>query len=184
MEITARVYHHRTSDLQKFRDKKTNVFGLDPQACLLNTCALLIMLVALLPLLFASSILATPLARQNTRQYNIYNKCPTAIDLYISGTNHGTIPTGGSVSRTLGTSAGYFFTDANGGSKNINRAIYAGFYEVNSDVSLTIDSEVDDSSGLLLHRFGPRACQYRSASEAQESYCCMFLHMHRCILLA
>lgn len=96
---------------------------------LLNTCALLIMLVALLPLLFASSILATPLARQNTRQYNIYNKCPTAIDLYISGTNHGTIPTGGSVSRTLGTSAGYFFTDANGGSKNINRAIYAGFYE-------------------------------------------------------
>ena len=88
------------------------------------------MLAALLPLILASSILATPLVRQNTCQYNIYNKCPTAIDLYIAGTNQGTIPTNGNISRTLGTGAGYFFTDANGGSKNAERTIYAGFYEV------------------------------------------------------
>jgi hypothetical protein len=84
----------------------------------------------LLPLLLASTILATPLARQATRQYTIFNKCPSPITLYIGGTNNGIIPTNGNVTKTLPTSAGYFFTDANGGSQNANRSIYAGFYNV------------------------------------------------------
>jgi|SRR6266498_2318001 len=88
------------------------------------------MFAAFLPLVFASTILATPLARQNMRQYTVYNKCPTPIDLYIGGTKQGTIPTDGSIVKTLGTGAGYFFTDANGGSQNGNGTIRAGFYNV------------------------------------------------------
>jgi len=85
-------------------------------------------LAALLPLILASTILATPFARQiHTRRYNIYNKCPTAINLYIGGTNYGTLSTNGNSSETLSTSAGFFFTDANGGSQNAKRTIYAGF---------------------------------------------------------
>jgi len=81
------------------------------------------------PLILASTIFATPLQRQNTRQYTVYNKCPTPIDLYIGGAKQGTIPTGGNVVKTLGTGAGYFFTDANG-SQNANGTIHAGFYDV------------------------------------------------------
>ena len=64
------------------------------------------------------------------RQYTVYNQCPTPIDLYIAGSNQGTIPTGGSVVKTLGTGAGYFFTNANGGSENSTGTIRAGFYDV------------------------------------------------------
>ena len=125
------IYGHTVlrKDLSNHWDKRTNAFCRESLPAE-HFPSLNMLTVLLLPLILASSISATPFARQNTRQYNIYNKCPTAIDLYIAGTNQGTILTNGSVSRTLGTGAGYFFTDANGGSKNANRTIYAGFYEV------------------------------------------------------
>jgi len=81
----------------------------------------------LLPLIIASSILATPLARQSTRQYTVYNKCPMAIDLYIDGANHGVIPLNGNVTKSLG-SPGYFYTDANDGNQNAQGTIRAGFH--------------------------------------------------------
>jgi hypothetical protein len=84
----------------------------------------------LLPLILASSILATPLARQNTRQYTVYNKCPIAIDLYIGGTKHDVIPINGNVTKSLGPGAGYFYTDANDGNQNTQGTIRAGFYNV------------------------------------------------------
>ena len=111
------------------------------------------------------------------RQYTVYNRCPTPIDLYIGGTKQGTIPTDGNVVKTLGTGAGYFFTDANGGSQNANGTIHAGFYDVSPN-SFTMYSEMDDSSGLLLHHFGPKPCQHWSASEAHKSQSalCDFSH--------
>jgi len=86
---------------------------------------------ALLSLVLASIILATPLAGQNTRQYHIYNKCPTPINLYIGGeVKDSTIPLNGSVVKTLGTDPGFFYTDANGGSPNAVGTVRAGFYNV------------------------------------------------------
>ena len=113
--------------------KKPNEFRRDP--CLLASSpeqldSLLDMFIAFLPLVLASTSFATLLPRQNTRQYTVYNKCPMPIDLYISGAKEGTIPTGGNVVKTLGTGAGYFFTDANGGSQNAYGTIHAGFYDV------------------------------------------------------
>ena len=84
-----------------------------------------------LPLVLASTVLASSLiARQPTRQYTIYNKCPTSIDLYIGGVQENTIPTNGNVVKTLSTDAGFFYTDANGGSPTAEGTIRAGFYEV------------------------------------------------------
>jgi len=89
------------------------------------------MLSVLLPLVLASATLATPLARQNTRQYTIYNKCPTPINLYIAGVKggamDGTIPTNGSVVKSPGTGTTFFFTDANGGKLTGEGTIRAGF---------------------------------------------------------
>jgi len=96
------------------------------------------MFAVLVPLVLASTILASPLARQNTRQYTVYNKCPTPIDLYIGGTKQGTIPTDGSIVKTLGTGSGYFFTDANGGSQNALGTIHAGFYDVSTNSFINI----------------------------------------------
>jgi len=86
----------------------------------------------LLQLIFASAILATPLARQSDpqRNYTIYNKCPSNITLYIAGTSYGQIMTNGSLTKQLSTSAGYFSTDANGGSRNGQGSIRAGFNTV------------------------------------------------------
>jgi hypothetical protein len=79
-------------------------------------------------LLLATAVLATPLARQvATRQYTVYNKCPSAIDLYIGGVKDSSIPTNGNVVKTLGVGAGFFYTDANGGSPNAVGTIRAGF---------------------------------------------------------
>jgi len=88
------------------------------------------MFAILLPLVLASTILATPLARDNVQQYTVYNKCPTPIDLYIGGEKQGTIPKNGNVVKTFTTSPGYFYTDANGGGRNAKRTIHAGFYDV------------------------------------------------------
>ena len=88
----------------------------------------------LLPLLLAIPLLghAKPVARQNTRQYTVYNKCPTSIDLYIGGVKDSTIPQNGNVVKTLSTGAAFFYTDANGGSPTAEGTVRAGFY---SDVS-------------------------------------------------
>lgn len=80
------------------------------------------------------------MAKQNTRHYTVYNKCPTAINLYINGTTQGAIPTNGNVVKTLSTGAGYFFTDAYGGGQNGNEAMRAGFYDVSLNL-FTMDSE-------------------------------------------
>ena len=90
----------------------------------------------LLQLLLAVPLLGhtvqKPLAEQNAglRQYTIYNKCPTPIDLYIAGMKYNTIPKNGNVVKTLSTGAGYFYTDANGGSPNTALGtIRAGFLD-------------------------------------------------------
>ena len=96
-----------------------------------------------LQLIFASAILATPLARRSDpqRNYIIYNKCPTPITLYIAGTSYGLIPTNGSLTKELSTSAGYFFTDANGGSQNGKGSTRAGFYTVSWNLVVSVYHE-------------------------------------------
>ena len=91
----------------------------------------------LAPLVLAYIALGTPVARQTTREYTVYNHCPTSIDLYIGGAKQGTIPTGGNVVKTLGTDAGFFYTDANGGDSTAVGTIRAGFYEVGFEYLLS-----------------------------------------------
>ncbi|KAF8962504.1 G-X-X-X-Q-X-W domain-containing protein [Flammula alnicola] len=88
------------------------------------------------PLLYSLLLLATPLLaspltlRQTTRQYIIYNKCPTAVNLYIGGVLDSSIPQGGNVTKFLGLNAGFFYTDANGGDgPTAVGTTRAGFYE-------------------------------------------------------
>ena len=92
------------------------------------------MLSILLQLLLAMPLMAIqkPMAAQGARQYTVYNKCPTSIDLYIGGVKDSTIPQNGNVVKTLSTGAGFFYTDANGGSPTAEGTIRAGFY---NDVS-------------------------------------------------
>jgi hypothetical protein len=80
--------------------------------------------------LFATPLVAASLLpRQTTptRQYVVTNRCPTAVNLYIGGTLDSNIPQNGSVTKTLGTSAGFFYTDANLGSPTAEGAAKAGF---------------------------------------------------------
>ncbi|KAF8999270.1 ricin B lectin domain-containing protein [Cyathus striatus] len=51
--------------------------------------------------------------------YIVYNSCPTSINLYIGGLN-------GNTTKFLGSTAGFFYTDANGGNSN-GAATRAGF---------------------------------------------------------
>ena len=59
------------------------------------------------------------------------NKCPTSINLYIAGNLDSTLATGASVVKSLGIDAGFFYTDANGGSAS-GAATRAGFYDDNN----------------------------------------------------
>jgi hypothetical protein len=60
-------------------------------------------------------------------QYIIYNECPDSIDLYIAGSNEGSIVQGGNVTKFLPALAGFFYTDANGGQADGFRTVRAGF---------------------------------------------------------
>ena len=64
-------------------------------------------------------------------QYTVVNKCPTSINLYIAGKLDRNLATGASVTKSLGIDAGFFYTDANGGSTN-GAATRAGFYDDNN----------------------------------------------------
>ncbi|KAJ3507120.1 hypothetical protein NLJ89_g6487 [Agrocybe chaxingu] len=88
------------------------------------------MLSSLLSLLFAVPLLAFPLVpRQlSTRQYIIYNKCPSAVNLYIAGNFEGSLPSQGNTTRFLSLGAGFFYTDANGGNANGEGTSRAGFF--------------------------------------------------------
>ena len=88
----------------------------------------------------SSYLLAIPFfsPRPNTRQYNIFNKCPTAIDLYIGGVLDGNIASAGNVTRFLNTDAGFFYTDANGGKPDGTGTTRAGFFG-NVSISLTFE---------------------------------------------
>jgi hypothetical protein len=67
---------------------------------------------------------------QANRYYNIRNKCPTDITLYINGVSQGTLAaSGGFVQESFANDFdGFIFTDANGGNKNGSGATRAGFY--------------------------------------------------------
>ena len=79
-----------------------------------------------------------PIAGQTLRAYTVYNKCPTSIDLYIGGVKDSTIPKGGNVVKFLDAGgAGFFYTNANGGSPTAEDTIRAGFLGVSNFVNLT-----------------------------------------------
>ncbi|KAF8960459.1 G-X-X-X-Q-X-W domain-containing protein [Flammula alnicola] len=63
-----------------------------------------------------------------TRQYIVFNKCPSSINLYIGGVLDSNIPSGGNVTKFLGLGAGFFYTDANGGNANGIGTTRAGFF--------------------------------------------------------
>lgn len=79
----------------------------------------------------ASSILASPMVRrQSTRPFYIANKCPTSVNLYIGGVLSGTIGKGKSVTKTLPTDSGFFYTDVNAGTPTAEGTSRAGFLGV------------------------------------------------------
>jgi hypothetical protein len=92
--------------------------------------SVLLQLLLAMPLTLGQAI-QKPVAAQDTRQYTVYNKCPTPIDLYIAGVKDSTIPKGGYLVKFLGTGAGFFYTDANGGGPargSVRAAFYEDFY--------------------------------------------------------
>ena len=101
-------------------------------------------------LLVASAVLA-----QNTTTYVVHNNCPAPVNLYIAGELQGTIPWGGSITKQLGVDAGFFYTDANGGSKN-GSATKAGFFGEVRTMSIQEDAHRShlSSVGILLHGQG------------------------------
>ncbi|KAF9529141.1 G-X-X-X-Q-X-W domain-containing protein [Crepidotus variabilis] len=66
-------------------------------------------------------------ASQAQRQYTIVNKCPSSIDLYIAGAKDSTLAQGATATKSLSVDAGFFYTNANGGSTD-GQATRAGFY--------------------------------------------------------
>lgn len=65
------------------------------------------------------------------RQYTVKNNCPSAVDLYIGGSKDSTLAKGATVVKSLGVNAGFFYTNANGGTTD-GQATRAGFYGDNS----------------------------------------------------
>jgi hypothetical protein len=79
---------------------------------------------------FSSFLFAIPIfsPHTNLREYNIFNNCPSDINLYIGGVLEGNIPRAENVTRFLSTGAGLFYTDANGGNANGAGTMRAGFF--------------------------------------------------------
>jgi len=61
------------------------------------------------------------------RNYTVTNKCPTSVNLYIGGILDSTLATGVSTTKNLGVGAGFFYSDANGGSAS-GPGTRAGFF--------------------------------------------------------
>lgn len=73
-------------------------------------------------------------AQQGTRQYTVVNNCPTSADLYIAGNFENTLAAGASVTKTLGTNAGFFYFFVNGATAIGTRAAFYG------DVTVSVTS--------------------------------------------
>ncbi|RXW19505.1 hypothetical protein EST38_g6362 [Candolleomyces aberdarensis] len=75
-------------------------------------------------------LLANPIAEKRQipfRQYRIWNECPDSINLYIGGQFDTAIASGGNTTKFLAESAGFFYTDANGGNANGAGTTKVGF---------------------------------------------------------
>jgi hypothetical protein len=79
----------------------------------------------LLSLFFLQTIVV-----QAMRQYNVLNKCPSAITLYINGTSQRSLSANGGFIQNIfdNNFEGFIYTDANGGNQNGTRTTRAGFY--------------------------------------------------------
>jgi len=90
-------------------------------------------------LLSSASVLALTLVvnAQSTVQYTVLNKCTGPVDLYIAESFDRTLAPGASSVHSLGASAGFFYTNANGGVANSQSNSRAGFVSGDnvSDVS-------------------------------------------------
>jgi hypothetical protein len=95
--------------------------------------------------LFAIPIFYPPL---HTKQYNIFNNCPTDIDLYIGGVLDGNIARGGNVTRFPDTGATLFYTDANGGNANGAGTTRAGFF--GNDLYYMVKDTAHINTGLQI----------------------------------
>ncbi|KAF9048752.1 G-X-X-X-Q-X-W domain-containing protein [Panaeolus papilionaceus] len=102
------------------------------------------MLTSFVTLTLASLALSSPLTPRQTgsdgrptRQYFVRNNCPSNINLYIAGTFDSNIARGATVTKTLSDNAGFFYTDANGGSPTtpgtVRTAFSANFYYLVKD---------------------------------------------------
>jgi len=114
---------------------------------------------------------AVHVAAQGSRQYTIQNSCPTEINLYIGGQYQQVIPSGSSISRTLGVNAGFFYTDANGGNSD-GFATRAGFYGDNNSSYYYIVKDVTAfNTGLSITPNYPPSGGYCQVASCNDREC-------------
>jgi len=122
---------------------------------------------------FPSFLFAIPLFSPPpyTKQYNIFNNCPSDINLYVGGVLDGNIASGGNVTRFLDTGEALFYTDANGGNANGAGTTRAGFFGNVGIHQLEFSLRPSDiSSGLVLHGQRHGAYQHGPADKACRSF--------------
>ena len=76
----------------------------------------------------SASVIEKRQAAPGLTQYIVNNRCPAAINLFISGQYDSTITQGGNTTKFLSGNPGLFYTDANGGRGDGSRAVKAGFF--------------------------------------------------------
>ncbi|RXW15113.1 hypothetical protein EST38_g10744 [Candolleomyces aberdarensis] len=114
------------------------------------------------PFNFVIAILFASFLHVSAQTYTVTNRCPSAIELFIGQTSEGNLATNQSIVKTgLGTSAGFFYTKANGGDDDDGdlEAARAGFYfepdywyyyivrddgDLNTGISITPDQPADN----------------------------------------
>ncbi|KAF8810387.1 hypothetical protein BYT27DRAFT_7186611 [Phlegmacium glaucopus] len=77
--------------------------------------------------IYACSIFLVFRGVSGQRNYTVTNKCPTSVNLFIGGVFDSTLATGASTVKNLGVDAGFFYSDANGGSATA-AGTKAGFF--------------------------------------------------------
>ncbi|KAF8190562.1 G-X-X-X-Q-X-W domain-containing protein [Pholiota molesta] len=74
------------------------------------------------------SLAAVP-TRASNRTYEVHNLCPSAINLFIAGELQAIVASGATLKKVADVTAGFWYTDANGGRNTGLDTMRAGFYD-------------------------------------------------------
>ncbi|TEB34140.1 G-X-X-X-Q-X-W domain-containing protein [Coprinellus micaceus] len=124
----------------------------------------------------ASLLALVTLASAQGPTYRVHNNCPTTIELFIAGQSQGSLTKGAVTVKTgLGTAAGFFYTNANGGVTNGNvLAARAGFFfEPNYWYYYLVRDQNSNNfnTGIRIVPNVPESGGYCSPAECSEGTC-------------